>query len=487
MTKIEIIKNAPADIDLTFKIVLIGDSAVGKTQLCLKATKNKFEDFYSPTIGFEFITLFLKIDDKNIKINIWDTCGQEVYKSLIDSFYRDSSLIILAYSIDNQNSYLNLDVWLQDVKKMCNENIKLALVGTKSDYKEKRQVSNEDGLKFKNENNFDLFMETSSKNGNNVDNFFIEIGKILYNDYIKNVKEGRKISLDSIKTNSNDEKSEGERKEENKKEVKEKEKEIDLKNQKIESKEEKEECIFDKHLKKYSEYIMDEYKQNNNELNYCEDCKVFTCNKCQKIHFKLCEKHHLYILDDEDEFEDKDSDINSVKENEDGDKDILENNIKKLDKLLNKFKTIINENKSLNERMNEKKEFLKLRIKTMFKDIKNILSEKENLILLELDNKYYYNEELINNREKFYNKIKTNMEEGNLIDKLWDEKDKIGSFTNCYHIIYKMIQEIKNMNENIIEKLNLNLRDKKINKFVKIVNDFGDIFSEDNQIDEIYM
>lgn len=86
--------------DLVFKVIIIGDSGVGKSCLTIKAIKNTFQDEHNSTIGFEFYTFNVKINDKSIKLQIWDTCGQEVYRSLINSFYRNACLAILVYSID---------------------------------------------------------------------------------------------------------------------------------------------------------------------------------------------------------------------------------------------------------------------------------------------------------------------------------------------------------------------------------------------------
>lgn len=98
--KCEILADDFTQYDLSFKLIVIGDSGVGKSCLTLKATKNFYEEFYTPTVGFEFFTQTLKIDNKYIKLQIWDTCGQEIYRSLIASFYRNSSLAIMVYSID---------------------------------------------------------------------------------------------------------------------------------------------------------------------------------------------------------------------------------------------------------------------------------------------------------------------------------------------------------------------------------------------------
>lgn len=98
--KCEIVKDENNQYDLSFKIIVIGDSGVGKSSLTTKAIKNYFDEFYSTTVGFEFLTQTMKIEDKYVKLQIWDTCGQEIYKSLISSFYRNSSLAMMMYSVE---------------------------------------------------------------------------------------------------------------------------------------------------------------------------------------------------------------------------------------------------------------------------------------------------------------------------------------------------------------------------------------------------
>lgn len=96
----EILSDDYTQYDLSFKVIVIGDSGVGKSCLTNKATKNVFEERYNATVGFEFFCLNLKMNDKVVKLQIWDTCGQELYRSLITNFYRNSSLAIMVYSID---------------------------------------------------------------------------------------------------------------------------------------------------------------------------------------------------------------------------------------------------------------------------------------------------------------------------------------------------------------------------------------------------
>ena len=178
--KYEVLPEEFTDYDLTFKIIVVGDSGVGKSCLTMKGTKNHFEECYAPTVGFEFFIFNIKIDDKYIRLQIWDTCGQEAYKSLITSFYRNASLAILVYAIDNQNSYNNIETWLNEIKFQSNPETKIFLIGNKKDLEEKRDVSFETAEKFSKDNSFNYFSETSAKTGFNAQNVFIQAAKELY-------------------------------------------------------------------------------------------------------------------------------------------------------------------------------------------------------------------------------------------------------------------------------------------------------------------
>jgi len=171
--------------DLSFKLIVIGDSSVGKSCLTMKATKNFFEEFYNPTVGFEFFTFNVKVNDKAIKLQIWDTCGQEVYRSLIQSFYRNSSLAMMVYEIDKKETFDNLNNWYNEIKEQSNPDIKIFLIGNKSDLEDDRKISREEANAFVQEHNIDFFIETSAKTGFNAQNVFLEAAKILYLDHLK--------------------------------------------------------------------------------------------------------------------------------------------------------------------------------------------------------------------------------------------------------------------------------------------------------------
>ena len=169
--------------EINFKLIIIGNQGVGKSSLTIRAIKNTFEEFYTPTIGFDFQTHYTKIEDKKIKLQIWDTCGQEGYRALITSFYRNASLAILVYSIDSQKSFDSLEDWLNDIKTQSNPETKIVLIGNKSDLEEKREVSKEKGQQFCELHQCAFFMEASAKKGDNVQNLFEESAKILYEKF----------------------------------------------------------------------------------------------------------------------------------------------------------------------------------------------------------------------------------------------------------------------------------------------------------------
>ena len=178
--KYELLTEEFTEYDLSFKIIVVGDSGVGKSCLTMKGTKNHFEECYSPTVGFEFFILNLRIDDKNVKLQIWDTCGREAYRSLITSFYRNASLAILVYSIDNQNSFDNIESWLNEIKSQANPGTKIFLIGNKTDLADQRQIPIELAQQFSKDHSFHFFIETSAKTGFNAQNVFIQAGKELY-------------------------------------------------------------------------------------------------------------------------------------------------------------------------------------------------------------------------------------------------------------------------------------------------------------------
>ena len=205
--KYEILPDDHTQYDLSFKVIVIGDSGVGKSCLTNQAAKNIFEDAYQATIGFEFVLFNVKINDKILRLQIWDTCGQELYRSLITNFYRNTSLAVMVYGINNKDSFSNIDSWLKELRMHSNPDSKVFLIGNKSDLENERQVETQLGEQYTKDNNLHLFMECSAKTGFNTKKIFLEAATILYQDYLKykvgEPKEENNEGKDSNKLNKN--------------------------------------------------------------------------------------------------------------------------------------------------------------------------------------------------------------------------------------------------------------------------------------------
>ena len=183
--KAEILPQDKTKYDLSFKMIVIGDAGVGKSCLTSKAAKGVFDDSYSATVGFEFLTFNVRIDGKVIKLQIWDTCGQEIYRSLISSFYRNASLAMMVYAINSKESFSHIETWLKEVKLQSNPDIKIFLIGNKADLSEEREVSSEEAKQFKDESGIHFFNEASAKSGLNAQEVFVEAAKLLYSEHLK--------------------------------------------------------------------------------------------------------------------------------------------------------------------------------------------------------------------------------------------------------------------------------------------------------------
>jgi small GTP-binding protein len=181
----EILSEDYTSFDMSFKLIVIGDSGVGKSCLTNNAIKNTFDDAYNATVGFEFFTFNIRFNGKIVKLQIWDTCGQELYRSLITNFYRNSSLAMMVYSINSKESFDNVEMWLRELRTHSNPDVKVFLIGNKSDLEAEREVTTEQGENFYKQNNLSLFMESSAKTGFNTQKIFIKAAEILYEDYNK--------------------------------------------------------------------------------------------------------------------------------------------------------------------------------------------------------------------------------------------------------------------------------------------------------------
>ncbi|XP_019167711.1 PREDICTED: ras-related protein RABB1b-like [Ipomoea nil] len=159
--------------DYLFKYIIIGDTGVGKSCLPLQFTDKRFQPIHDVTIGVEFGARMVTIDGRLIKLHIWDTAGQETFRSITRSYYRGAAGALLVYDITRRETFNHLASWLEDARQHANANMTIMLVGNKSDLADhRRAVSKEEGEQFAKENGL-LFLEASAKTAQNVEEAFI--------------------------------------------------------------------------------------------------------------------------------------------------------------------------------------------------------------------------------------------------------------------------------------------------------------------------
>ncbi|KAG2261221.1 hypothetical protein Bca52824_068300 [Brassica carinata] len=166
-------------IDYVFKVVLIGDSAVGKSQLLARFSRNEFSIESKATIGVEFQTRTLTIDSKTVKAQIWDTAGQERYRAVTSAYYRGAVGAMLVYDITKRQSFDHVARWLEELRGHADKNIVIMLVGNKTDLGTLRAVPTEDAKEFAQRENL-FFMETSALDSINVEPSFLTVLTEIY-------------------------------------------------------------------------------------------------------------------------------------------------------------------------------------------------------------------------------------------------------------------------------------------------------------------
>ena len=167
------------EYDFLFKIVLIGDSGVGKSNILSRFTRNEFDLESKTTIGVEFATRSIPIDNKTIKAQIWDTAGQERYRAITNAYYRGAVGALLVYDIAKHLTYENVERWLKELKDHADANIVVMLVGNKCDLRHLRAVPTEEATQFADKNNLS-FLETSALDSTNVEEAFERIVRDIF-------------------------------------------------------------------------------------------------------------------------------------------------------------------------------------------------------------------------------------------------------------------------------------------------------------------
>lgn len=160
-----------------FKLVLLGESAVGKSSLVLRFVKDQFDDYRESTIGAAFLTQTVALDDSTtVKFEIWDTAGQERYKSLAPMYYRNANCAVVVYDITQTASLDKAKSWVKELQRQADPNIVIALAGNKCDLEARRAVPIEEAQAYADETGL-LFFETSAKSGTNVSELFTSIAR----------------------------------------------------------------------------------------------------------------------------------------------------------------------------------------------------------------------------------------------------------------------------------------------------------------------
>ncbi|XVF50457.1 hypothetical protein PTKIN_Ptkin04bG0102500 [Pterospermum kingtungense] len=198
------------ECDYLFKAVLIGDSAVGKSNLLSRFATDEFRLDSKPTIGVEFAYRNVKIGDKIIKAQIWDTAGQERFRAITSSYYRGALGALLVYDITRRTTFENVKKWMHELREFGNLDMVVVLVGNKSDLSQSRQVNEEEGRNLAETEGL-FFMETSALENVNVEEAFLrmiaKIHEITSKKYLDTAKTNETSSLHGGKEliNINDE------------------------------------------------------------------------------------------------------------------------------------------------------------------------------------------------------------------------------------------------------------------------------------------
>ena len=186
------------EVDYIFKVLIIGDSSVGKSNILLRFSDNVFHDTFLPTIGVDFKIKNVQSNGKNIKLNIWDTAGQERFKTITAAYYKGSHGVILVYDMTDRESFNNISSWINETRKHAGPGVVKLLVGNKCDLTAERKVSEKEAKEFADQNGM-LFFEASAKAKINIEEIFMSLTKEIYSQLpeseIRNHDNGANLNV----------------------------------------------------------------------------------------------------------------------------------------------------------------------------------------------------------------------------------------------------------------------------------------------------
>ncbi|MCQ2815743.1 MAG: Rab family GTPase [archaeon] len=175
--------------DYLFRFIVIGDAAVGKSCLLLQYTDNTFRNLHTCTIGVEFGAKMIEVKGKKVKVQIWDTAGQEQFQAITRSYYKGAVGALVVYDITRKDSFEHISNWLREIKQHGSQDVVILLIGNKCDLEDKRAVTYEEGQKLADDNGL-IFLETSAKDNTNVSEAF-------YAGAERILRDAKKLGLES--------------------------------------------------------------------------------------------------------------------------------------------------------------------------------------------------------------------------------------------------------------------------------------------------
>ena len=178
-------QNKPSNYQYIFKLILIGNSGVGKSCILQRYMKHTFEESYKCTIGVDFLMKSIVINGQTVKLQLWDTAGQEKYKSMVSSYYRGANVALIVFDITNHQSFDSLPMWIENFYKNGPEQKNIILIGNKKDLANLRQVTQQEAEAFSETNNM-MYFETSAKEGDNIEYIFNYAAEKLLEFYGRN-------------------------------------------------------------------------------------------------------------------------------------------------------------------------------------------------------------------------------------------------------------------------------------------------------------